>query len=546
MYSICENDKSNINLSKEASLSDLSSSLTKKNNIEKSLKAVNFNSNNQNNSNNKNIVMKSNNYKNSSDILYNTNSNKYKYIQENKKIKKKIIKNPSPRKVRSASCLTQIISDKIGVGNDKIKSFYLNEAKKTNMINEEKPEDNIFSSSYNYNGFNKLKKNKKLHFDLGLKSERKQSNNISCDEGNNIRSNKVYKNSRNIQIQNNNNTIKKSKSIEGKFNNFSFLPKKITKININKEKEKTINKPNNNNNKTQGKKISFNIENKEEYKPKGIIKKDVGKEEKKILDQNQANKEKILSEFLKDQNLTSKQKTFYILSQSPALRLCERVIFSRSSQEIKKLLSHENILERHKELLDDKIDELKGKIRLCEKTLNTPFSASKTSEIALNFITSFHEEEFKGFPLNSVDKEEKSFYYNYLKLLYLLFGEDHRNIKDKELKNNLYDKIQTKGFANVREYLYTLYIKKKNCINAINNIEEVNKVTKEIPDILDNHITLKMCKFISFTEYLIKEIINYANLFISTSELKVRSQNFLDTVQEKLILYQQKNKELKK
>jgi hypothetical protein len=51
---------------------------------------------------------------------------------------------------------------------------------------------------------------------------------------------------------------------------------------------------------------------------------------------------------------------------------------------------------------------------------------------------------------------------------------------------------------------------------------------------LDYHESLKICRFLGFSNYLIKEIINYANNIKDIFVLKIKAQNFLDIVLEKI------------
>ena len=71
------------------------------------------------------------------------------------------------------------------------------------------------------------------------------------------------------------------------------------------------------------------------------------------------------------------------------------MIFSRSSSNLRNILSKENILNEHEIILKKKIEELKKKIILCDKILDTTFTASKITEINLNFITSLQEIKFR-------------------------------------------------------------------------------------------------------------------------------------------------------
>ena len=255
---------------------------------------------------------------------------------------------------------------------------------------------------------------------------------------------------------------------------------------------------------------------------------------------------KIISKFKKEK-ISKKEQAFYILSTSPVLRLCEQIIFSRTKN-IKKVLSIENILKNHNIFLNAKANELQNEISLCEKTINTPFRASKIADITLNFITSMDEQEFKDFDILEINKYEINNYYNYIKLLCILFNENYDNkISGKNLKAKLFNKLKEKGFNYIRDYLYHIYIAKKEDNNIVSKIDIINNdIIKTSPNLLNIHDTLKICRFIAFTNYLVKEIIAYGNNINDMLELKYRAQNLLDIVFEKIDKIQNKNKGLEK
>lgn len=90
------------------------------------------------------------------------------------------------------------------------------------------------------------------------------------------------------------------------------------------------------------------------------------------------------------------------------MRLIERLIFGRSTQNIREIQSISDILNRNKTLLKNKIKELEEEINECNKKINSPFNASKTAEITFNFILTKDEEEFKRFIIfMETDEEEK-------------------------------------------------------------------------------------------------------------------------------------------
>ena len=61
---------------------------------------------------------------------------------------------------------------------------------------------------------------------------------------------------------------------------------------------------------------------------------------------------------------------------------------------------------------------------------------------------------------------------------------------------------------------------------------------------MDKNYSFKMCRFMAFSIYLIREIINYANNIRDTIELKIRTKQFLDIVIEKLNKIRKKNNKM--
>jgi hypothetical protein len=247
-------------------------------------------------------------------------------------------------------------------------------------------------------------------------------------------------------------------------------------------------------------------------------------------------KDKIITIFKNNKNISSKEGAYYLLSISPILRLCERLIFSRASPNVKKVITTSTILKNHAIFLKAKANELKSEIELCEKRLRMSFVASKIADITLNFITSLDEQEFKDFDIYETNEEDINLYYNYVRLLYLLFNMNYDSDYDgKRLKNNLFETLKDKGFIYIRDYLYHIYIAKKEENHIVEKIDIINnEIIKKVPNILDYHESLKICRFLGFSNYLIKEIINYANNIKDIFVLKIKAQNFLDIVLEKI------------
>ena len=250
---------------------------------------------------------------------------------------------------------------------------------------------------------------------------------------------------------------------------------------------------------------------------------------------------KIINKFKKNK-ISTKEQALCILANSPVLRLCEQLIFCRSSKNIKNSLNIDTILKNHNIFLNAKANELQNEIKLCEKRIKTSFVASKIADITLNFITSNDEQEFKDFDIFETNQYVINEYYNYIKLLLILLNENYDNkLNDQQLKAKLFEKLKVNNFIYVRDYLYYIYIEKKEEFKVVEKIDIINELLKNSPKILNFNETLKICKFIAFSNYLIKEIISYANNMKDTIELKYRAENLLDIVMEKIDKMKKKN-----
>ena len=243
-------------------------------------------------------------------------------------------------------------------------------------------------------------------------------------------------------------------------------------------------------------------------------------------------------------NLTPKEKACLILSYSNCLRLCERAIFSRSNPKFKSAITKKQLLEINKVYLIEKLHELEKKIDICNTKLKSKFNASKTAEITLNFITLTIETEFKLNFLEIVDDEiEKKYCYNYIKILYLVLGENYDDIPEKNLKKNLYSKLEEKKQKNIKDYLFYLYIQNQEENKAVQNIDKINKIISTTPDIFNFKIITKFDKFILYCSYIINEIINFANNRLDTIKLIKDCKNVIDIINMKLILYSGKSQQ---
>ena len=256
------------------------------------------------------------------------------------------------------------------------------------------------------------------------------------------------------------------------------------------------------------------------------------------LEKNKFNKNTNNIKINKDeiiQKLSQKEKSYYILSKSPVLRLKERLYFGRSTKNLRNIQKVSDILKNNEIFLKDKIKELENKITECDKRINSEFNPSKTAEINFNFILSKDEDEFKKFVWLAENEKEKNEYYTYIKIMYLLFNEKYENIENKHLVEKLYSLINKKGFKTIKEYLYNIYFKKKEKNNIIFNIDKINSIFEESH--IDKNFNIKFCRFALFTSFLVREITKYGNEIKNMLELKIKTKELIDVINNKLKLY---------
>ena len=240
-------------------------------------------------------------------------------------------------------------------------------------------------------------------------------------------------------------------------------------------------------------------------------------------------------------NLSQKEKACLILAYSKCLRLTERLIFSVSSPKLKEAISKNQILEANKIYLNEKLEELEKKIEMCNNKLSNKFNASKTAEITLNFITLNIETDFKlNFLENIEDEADKQYCFNYIKLLYLVLGENYYTIQENDLVSNLYSKIEEKNFVNIKDYLFHLYIQNNDGNKSLDNIDRINELIKITPDIFSFKVTTKFDKFILYCSVLLNEIIKYDNQRLDTMKLIKDCKNFIEIINMKLNSYQRR------
>ncbi len=182
------------------------------------------------------------------------------------------------------------------------------------------------------------------------------------------------------------------------------------------------------------------------------------------------------------------------------------------------------------------------------------FNPTKIAEITLNFITNQSEKMFnEHYFLLSKNKNNNNFIYykNYIKVIYYIINEKFEDenkleINENRLLSNLYNILNKKGYDNIKDYLYFIFISNNNTHKEnifMNNIDKINEIIQnEVPNLLHFDESLKMCKFIAYSLYLIKEIIEYANTIKKTIKIKIKEEELIQNM--KSVLYKFNNKYL--
>ena len=247
-------------------------------------------------------------------------------------------------------------------------------------------------------------------------------------------------------------------------------------------------------------------------------------------------------------NISKKEKAIYILAKSKILTLVERIIFSRGSSNLKNIISISEILNDHEIFMKKKINEYNNKLIKYNNEIKTYiFMASKTSEISLNFIMEKHEKELIDNYNNLMKSNDSNFEYyeNFINIIYNIISENdvcQNEVDKKILITNLYAKINEKGFKFIKDYYYNTFItEKNNFVSILKNIDKINMIISKKPKILDVKKSLEMCRFFSFSVYLIQEIVDYGNLMNSIFSLINQTKNAVKVVQYKLDLCKKKN-----
>ena len=363
--------------------------------------------------------------------------------------------------------------------------------------------------------------------DIKNRSIPKKGMNSKDHSDNLIEDSKIKEDNKECIINKNNKIYKINENNTRNLNGLSSMRKSFNKLNIN---------INNSNNQVAGKKNNSKNSNNKSLSPcatkvnlKTNNNPNINNSKPNITTGNNIIKDP------KMEKLSALEKSYYILSKSPVLRLNERILFSRSTNNLRNIQSIPDILKHNEKLLKEKIKELEERISECDKRISTVFNPSKTAEINFNFILSKDEEEFKNFVFFAENEKEKEEYFCYLKLVYLLSNESYDNIELKNLSEKLYMAITKKGFKTVKEYLYYIYFKKKENNNIVYNIDKINNLLEEAK--VGEKYNIKFCRFALFTSFLVKEIIKYGNDVKNMVELKIKTKEFIDVINKKLELF---------
>ena len=438
-----------------------------------------------------------------------------------------------------------IITDYDKVKNKSHEIF--NTQKNQNEKLKIKKDYKIYKNELNFNSkklkVDRTRKNsKKKRENLSIKDYIKMAKNLFDEEKQNkLKNNSKSFNQLDVKSEDNNNINKDIKTdINAKLNKFmniknrSYTEKNIKEINAfssgNRKKTKKLIINNNNF-------INSNIKRKSFHKSKKMASK--SKLNKPTINKNintdiNNNKNNNISNNIE---LRGKEKSYYILSDSPILRLKERILFGRSTPNLRSFQKIENILNKNEIYLNNKIKDLNEKINECDKKINISFNPSKTAEINFNFILSKDEDELKHFELFSDNENDKKEYIIYMKLIYILFDENYENVETKRLNDNLYICINKKGYKNIKDYLYYLYFKNKESIDVIHKIIQINNVLGDVNFYSKKCFQFKFCRFALFTSFLINEIICYGNNIKNIIDLKIKTKEFIDVIKQKLDLY---------
>ena len=240
----------------------------------------------------------------------------------------------------------------------------------------------------------------------------------------------------------------------------------------------------------------------------------------------------------KFKNLTPKEKACIILTQSKILQLSERVIFSRATENVRELIPIKDLLILNELFLKEKIKQNKLNLIIYNKKIESPFIPSKTADISINIIKKVDEKAFKDLTNNeqNLNEDEKKFYHTYICLLYILLGEKIEGIDFENIDANiLFERLNKKGYENMKDYLYLKFIKQNSAIlkdvKSMKIFEELYRVLLEQSKKIE---IIKRYKFYNFSYILIKEIYEYVNNISQLITIKNKTKADLDILTIKI------------
>ena len=374
---------------------------------------------------------------------------------------------------------------------------------------------------------------KKLNLKPIFEIKEKHSNGRNRRQLNQI--NLINKNFSSLELRPKNNSITQNDSTtnEGRMI-ILHIHNKMTdnNVNINEIKEAR----NKSTNRTHIKEKN-NIQINQKLNEKHITKNKI--QSKQVIDAIKPNSDNADNLNLKEKykNLSSKEKAYFILTQSNVLQLSERIIFSRATKNLRSLIPIKEIMKCNEIFLKEKFKQTNLDLISYNKQIEKPFSPSKTADISLNIIKNGDEDIFKDFftYYKNVDESEQKCYQIYISILYILLGEDLSQINYEKIDSKLlYEKLILKGYDYFKDYLYDNFIKKPNDIMKNEKyMDDFCKLFINLPELIKISGINKSNKFMCFIYFLLKEINDYWNNLKKLIDIKNKTQSYLDFLKGK-------------
>ena len=384
----------------------------------------------------------------------------------------------------------------------------------------------------NNNNLNANTTEKKLDLKPIIKNIEKYNNGRNKQQMNQI--NLINKNFSSLELRPKNHSLTQNDIINNDKNILLNIQENLedNNININEIKE-TRNKSTNGTHSKEKNNIQIKQNINENHLKKNKI------QSKHVIDAINQNSENDNNLKLKEKfkSLTSKEKAYFILSQSKILQLSERIIFSRATGNIRSLISIKDIMNSNEIFLKEKLKQTNLNLISYNKQIEKIFSPSKTADISLNIIKNEDEDIFKDFftYYKNTDENEEKCYQIYISLLYILLGENSSQINYEKINANLlYEKLKAKGYNYFKDYLYDNYIKKQNEILKNEKfMDDFDKLFNSLPELIRITGINKSNKFMCFIYFLLKEINDYSNNLKKLNDIKNKTQLYLDFLKGK-------------